>query len=76
MLKFRLRILHRRIMNGGMDAHSEWLTARTTTEAVAQAEDRISQVLAGQAGIGMLSDERDTLVWSVRHDLPKPADLG
>ncbi|WP_165795608.1 hypothetical protein [Methylobacterium frigidaeris] len=59
-----------------MDTHSEWLKARTTTEAVAQAEDRVSQVLAGHAGIGMLSDERDTLVWSVRHDLPKPIDLG
>ncbi|GJD67029.1 hypothetical protein [Methylobacterium frigidaeris] len=76
MLKFQLRILHRRTTNGGMDTHSEWLTVRTTTEAVAQAEERISQVLAGQAGIGMLSDERDTLIWSVRHDLPKPTDLG
>lgn len=76
MLKFRLRILHRRTTSGGVDTHSEWLNVRTTAEAVAQAEDRISRVLAGQAGIGMLSDESDTLVWSVRHDLPKPADLG
>lgn len=76
MLKFRLRILRRRTTNGGVDTHSEWLTARTATEAIAQAEDRTSQVLAGQAGIGMLSGERDTLIWTVRHDLPKPPDLG
>ncbi len=72
MLKFRLRILRRRSSHGGMDTHSEWLTVRTVTEAVVQAEERISQVLAGQAGIGMLSDESDTLLWSVRHGLPKP----
>ncbi len=74
MLKFRLRILRRRPSNGGMDTHSEWLTVRTMTEAVVQAEERISQVLAGQAGIGMLSDEGDTLLWSARHDLPKPGE--
>ncbi|WP_298961943.1 hypothetical protein [uncultured Methylobacterium sp.] len=75
MPAYRLRILRCRATRGGVDVHSEWLQADLADKAITQAKLVAERMLAGAAGIAMLSTESERMMWSLRRGIPKPLGL-